>query len=125
LGARGEPCSHDRPDACTAVSAWYASGGSSCRHRRRHLAIQRGRLHVNRDRFVRRRIGPRPDIVLAGRRKTNSIAAMVSLDSLKIRIFADGADLNGIRELAARPYIQGITTNPTLMRKAGVRDYEA
>lgn len=50
---------------------------------------------------------------------------MVSLDSLKIRIFADGADLNGIRELAARPYIQGITTNPTLMRKAGVRDYEA
>lgn len=45
------------------------------------------------------------------------------LDSLKIKIFADGADLEQMLELAAKPYVQGFTTNPTLMRKAGVTDY--
>ena len=43
----------------------------------------------------------------------------------RVKIFADGADLDGIRRLAADPMIQGITTNPTLMRAAGVADYEA
>lgn len=47
------------------------------------------------------------------------------LDKLKVKIFADGADLEGIRALAANPLIKGFTTNPTLMRKAGVDDYEA
>jgi transaldolase len=42
---------------------------------------------------------------------------------LKTKIFADGADLEGIRKLAADPHIGGFTTNPTLMRKAGIRDY--
>lgn len=46
-------------------------------------------------------------------------------DRLKIKIFADGADLAGIREMYALPYIKGFTTNPTLMRKAGVSDYKA
>lgn len=50
---------------------------------------------------------------------------MSSLESLKIRIFADGADLASMLELSRRPHIQGLTTNPTLMRKAGVRDYRA
>jgi len=44
---------------------------------------------------------------------------------LKIKIFADGADLDGIREMAADPMIKGFTTNPTLMRRAGVDDYVA
>lgn len=48
-----------------------------------------------------------------------------SLESLKVKIFADGADKAGILDLYAKPYIRGLTTNPTLMRKAGVRDYEA
>lgn len=48
-----------------------------------------------------------------------------SIADLRIRIFADGADLPGILELAAKPYIAGFTTNPTLMRKAGVKDYRA
>ena len=48
-----------------------------------------------------------------------------TLSSLKIRIFADGADKAGILDLYAKPYIQGLTTNPTLMKKAGIRDYEA
>ncbi|HEV2263930.1 MAG TPA: transaldolase [Stellaceae bacterium] len=44
---------------------------------------------------------------------------------MKIKIFADGADLAGILEMYANPLIRGFTTNPTLMRKAGVADYEA
>lgn len=49
----------------------------------------------------------------------------VALDAIKTKIFADGADLGSIIELARNPLIQGFTTNPTLMRKAGVTDYEA
>jgi transaldolase len=49
----------------------------------------------------------------------------MTLDALKIKIFADGADFDGIMKLAANPGIKGFTTNPTLMRKAGVTDYEA
>lgn len=44
---------------------------------------------------------------------------------LKIKIFADGADLQGIMEMYRNPQIGGFTTNPTLMRKAGVEDYES
>ena len=43
----------------------------------------------------------------------------------KVKIFADGADLATMRRLAADPLIQGFTTNPTLMRQAGVADYES
>jgi transaldolase len=43
---------------------------------------------------------------------------------LDVKLFADGADRKGILELYANPLIQGFTTNPTLMRKAGVEDYE-
>lgn len=43
---------------------------------------------------------------------------------LPIKIFADGADREGIAALSAKPYIKGLTTNPTLMRKVGVTDYE-
>lgn len=48
---------------------------------------------------------------------------MNDLESLKVHIFADGADLDGITEMAGNPVIKGFTTNPTLMRKAGVVDY--
>jgi transaldolase len=44
--------------------------------------------------------------------------------ALQVKIFADGADLSSILELAKNPLIAGFTTNPTLMRKAGVKDYE-
>lgn len=50
---------------------------------------------------------------------------MSSLESLRVKIFADGADKAGMLEMAALPHIAGLTTNPTLMRKAGVRDYRA
>jgi transaldolase len=50
---------------------------------------------------------------------------MKSLSELKVKIFADGADKAGMLEMYRNPIIRGFTTNPTLMRKAGVRDYEA
>jgi transaldolase len=50
---------------------------------------------------------------------------MNSLNDLKVQIYADGADKAGILDLYAKPYIKGLTTNPTLMKKAGIKDYEA
>lgn len=47
------------------------------------------------------------------------------LRALKVKIFADGASLEEIRRLADAPLIAGVTTNPTLMRKAGVADYRS
>jgi len=47
------------------------------------------------------------------------------LEKLPIKIFADGADLEGIVDLYRKPFIKGFTTNPTLLRKAGATDYEA
>jgi transaldolase len=44
---------------------------------------------------------------------------------LKVKVFADGADKDGMLEMYKLPYIKGFTTNPTLMRKAGVKDYRA
>jgi len=49
---------------------------------------------------------------------------MKKVGELKIHIYADGADLAGILAMAKDPLIKGFTTNPTLMRKAGVTDYE-
>jgi transaldolase len=48
-----------------------------------------------------------------------------TLQQLQVKVFADGADQAGILSLNANPLIQGMTTNPSLMRKAGVKDYEA
>lgn len=51
-------------------------------------------------------------------------AAPRPVEELGVEIFADGADEGALRTLAANPLIKGFTTNPTLMRKAGVADYE-
>jgi transaldolase len=50
---------------------------------------------------------------------------MKTVADLRVKIFADGADLPGIVKLYANPLIKGFTTNPTLMRKSGVTDYAA
>jgi len=50
---------------------------------------------------------------------------MKTLQDLKIQIYADGADKAGILDLYSKPYIKGLTTNPTLMKKVGIKDYEA
>jgi transaldolase len=50
---------------------------------------------------------------------------MRTLKDLKVKLFADGADKAGMLQLNANPLIQGLTTNPTLMRKVGVTDFEA
>ncbi len=47
------------------------------------------------------------------------------LTNLPVKIFADGADREGIFDLYRKPFIQGLTTNPTLMKKVGINDYEA
>jgi transaldolase len=49
---------------------------------------------------------------------------MQKIENLRIRLFSDGADMAAILEMYAKPWIRGFTTNPTLMRKAGVGDYE-
>jgi transaldolase len=50
---------------------------------------------------------------------------MAAIDQLTVKIFADGADKSGMLEMYAKAYIKGLTTNPTLMRKAGISDYRA
>ena len=50
---------------------------------------------------------------------------MKKLPELQIKLFADGADKEGMLEMYRQPYIKGFTTNPTLMNKAGVSDHEA
>ena len=49
----------------------------------------------------------------------------MTVNDLKVKLFADGAEKKSMLELYANPRIQGFTTNPTLMRKAGIQDYEA
>ncbi len=50
---------------------------------------------------------------------------MSALQALKIKIFADGADRDGMLALYKNPLVKGFTTNPTLMNKAGIKDYRA
>jgi len=50
---------------------------------------------------------------------------MKTLKDLRVKLFADGADEKGMLELNANPLIKGMTTNPSLMRKAGIKNYEA
>jgi len=56
---------------------------------------------------------------------TESARLTPALTNLRVKIFADGADRAAIVSLAQNPLIKGFTTNPTLMNKAGIRDYEA
>jgi transaldolase len=50
---------------------------------------------------------------------------MPSIDNLQIKLYSDGADLTSILDQYQNPWIKGFTTNPSLMRRAGVLDYEA
>jgi len=50
---------------------------------------------------------------------------MATLSDLGIKLFSDGADFQSIMSMYANPWVKGFTTNPTLMRKAGILDYEA
>jgi transaldolase len=50
---------------------------------------------------------------------------LTTLSDLRIKLFADGADLESMLEMRGNPLIKGFTTNPTLMRKSGVADYRA
>ncbi len=50
---------------------------------------------------------------------------MKNIAELNVKIFADGADKAGMLEMYEKPFIKGLTTNPTLMKKAGIKDYTA
>ena len=50
---------------------------------------------------------------------------MKKIEELKVKIFADGADKAGMLEMYSKPFVKGLTTNPTLMKKAGVTDYRS
>jgi transaldolase len=50
---------------------------------------------------------------------------VTSLGQLRVKIFADGADQAGMLDMSAKPYIRGLMTNPSLMRKAGIANYRA
>jgi len=50
---------------------------------------------------------------------------MKKIEQLKVKIFADGADKAGMLEMYEKPFVKGLTTNPTLMKKAGITDYRA
>lgn len=49
---------------------------------------------------------------------------MTRVADLKVKIYADGADLDGMLKMRQNPLVKGFTTNPTLMRKVGITDYE-
>ena len=49
---------------------------------------------------------------------------MKKLNNLNIKIFADGADLESIKAFNKHDYIKGFTTNPSLMKKVGIKDYD-
>ena len=49
---------------------------------------------------------------------------MKTVNDLKVKIFANGADKAGMLDMASKPFIKGLTTNPTLMRKAGIKSYK-
>ena len=50
---------------------------------------------------------------------------MKQIENLNVKIFADGADKASMLEMYNKPFIKGLTTNPTLMKKAGITDYES
>src|SRR6187401_356700 len=50
---------------------------------------------------------------------------MKKVEDLRVKIFAYGADRAGMLEMYKKPFVKGLTTNPTLMRKAGLTDYRA
>src|SRR5260370_14827555 len=58
-------------------------------------------------------------------RKITRELQMTKLSDLKIKLFTDGADKAQILDMAKQPWIKGFTTNPSLLKKAGVSDYEA
>jgi transaldolase len=49
---------------------------------------------------------------------------MKKIEDLKIKIFLDGADKKDMLDMSSKPFIKGLTTNPSLMKKAGIKDYK-
>src|SRR5258705_8764423 len=134
-----------QPQARDAAGRGPGAGARSCgkRHDRRPLGRHRGgpecrlqdvfhRLRLRRK--AARSLGLSRQVAPGSRRQYSFgfrrfIAKpedfMNSLDRSRVKIFADGADKAGMLEMYSKPFVKGFTTNPTLMRKVGVTDYEA
>src|SRR5262245_60714178 len=97
-------------EGCRGGKACRVSRDDSVRLRLRRTAAARAR----RSRRLARR---------GGRLGSFKSLSPIMVRELRTKIFADGAELAGMLELYRQPYIKGFTTNPTLMRKAGVSDY--
>jgi transaldolase len=145
-------CPHDDGDACTcrkpvpgmlheAASRWSIDLSSSVMVGDRWNDVEAGRragcytVFIDRGYAERRPDNPdavAPDLVSAvslildrcATALPQRLPSVPDISQLKVRIFADGADRDGMIRLAADPLIRGFTTNPTLMRAAGVSDYE-
>jgi transaldolase len=63
--------------------------------------------------------------IIINQKQSETGIEMKAIEQLKIKIFADGADKAGMLEMYRKPFVKGLTTNPTLMRKAGITDYRA
>jgi transaldolase len=50
---------------------------------------------------------------------------MIEIKNLKVKMFADGADKAAMLDMYSKPFVKGLTTNPTLMKKAGIKDYKS
>ena len=119
-----------RRDRARATASWSATAGATSRpgiapdaapilHRSTATARPSGAAGRYREFAYRgRRLDSRGNPNAQG-------LIMPSVNQLKVKIFADGADMAGMLEMYGNPHIKGFTTNPTLMRKAGVTDYEA
>ena len=146
-------CPHDDADACAcrkplpgllleAADRWSVDLSASVMVGDRWRDVEAGRaagcatVFIDRGYAEDRPVAPDaiasdlPDAVshilaLAHSPHSRSTHTMPDLSQLRVRIFADGADRDGIVALARDPMIKGFTTNPTLMRAAGVSDYES
>src|SRR5262249_31543925 len=125
--ARGSPGTRHRP--VSKLHGWRSLEGRGGRPPRRVSdRVSLPRLPRRPARPTRRPHSLRP----TNRRRMDphpiprrSAELMSSLAHLKVKIFADGADRAGMLELYRNAVIKGFTTNPTLMRAAGITDYEA
>ena len=108
VGDRWRDVEAGRRAGCTTVFVDY-----------RYAEPERSQPHVR-----VRSLAEAADWIL-GRASQKESPGLMDVNALKVKIFADGANKAGMLEMYRRPYIKGFTTNPTLMRKAGIADYKA
>jgi transaldolase len=106
----------------------WAGHRQACRRRGlNQKSGDRAEAGIGETNFMVDRLADRPIIPVSGKKPMRGSRSMTvpSLAKLKVKLFTDGADKAQIVEMARHPWIAGFTTNPSLLKKAGVSDYEA